>query len=122
MTFSSSPIRQNENGLSKDATAERRSKDRRTTTRPRRRMSRAKTSQRHRTEWVPGSVCAGVDVQCRFEGESWGCLHQQVIGASPLRPRTGSENSPCWTGFTQFTLLEEKSPDGYMSSGVKLTR
>ena len=26
-----------------------------------------------------------------------------------------------WTGFTQFTLLEEKSPDGYMWSG-RLTR
>ena len=22
-----------------------------------------------------------------------------------------------WTGFTQFTLLEEKPPDGYMWSG-----
>ena len=28
----------------------------------------------------------------------------------------------CWTGFTQFTLLEEKPPDGYMWSGVRLTR
>ena len=27
-----------------------------------------------------------------------------------------------WTGFTQFTLLEEKPPDGYMWSGVTLTR
>ena len=27
-----------------------------------------------------------------------------------------------WTGFTQFTLLEEKPPDGYMLSGVRLTR
>ena len=27
-----------------------------------------------------------------------------------------------WTGFTQFTLLEEKPPDGYMWSGVRLTR
>ena len=27
-----------------------------------------------------------------------------------------------WTGFTQFTLLEEKSPDGYMCSGGGLTR
>ena len=27
-----------------------------------------------------------------------------------------------WTGFTQFTLLEEKAPDGYMWSGVRLTR
>ena len=27
-----------------------------------------------------------------------------------------------WTGFTQFTLLEEKAPDGYMRSGVRLTR
>ena len=27
-----------------------------------------------------------------------------------------------WTGFTQFTLLEEKDPDGHMSSGVRLTR
>ena len=27
-----------------------------------------------------------------------------------------------WTGFTQFTLLEEKLPDGYMWSGVGLTR
>ena len=27
-----------------------------------------------------------------------------------------------WTGFTQFTLLDEKAPDGYMWSGVRLTR
>ena len=25
-----------------------------------------------------------------------------------------------WTGFTQFTLLEEKAPDGYMWSGVEI--
>ena len=30
--------------------------------------------------------------------------------------------SDSWTGFTQFTLLEEKPPDGHMWSGVKLTR
>ena len=27
-----------------------------------------------------------------------------------------------WTGFTQFTLLDEKPPDGYMWSGWRLTR
>ena len=27
-----------------------------------------------------------------------------------------------WTGFTQFTLLEEKAPDRYMWSGERLTR
>ena len=27
-----------------------------------------------------------------------------------------------WTGFTQFTLLEEKAPDGYMWSGERLTK
>ena len=27
-----------------------------------------------------------------------------------------------WTGFTQFTLLEEEPPDGYMWSGERLTR
>ena len=27
-----------------------------------------------------------------------------------------------WTGFTQFTLLEEKHPNGYMWSGERLTR
>ena len=27
-----------------------------------------------------------------------------------------------WTGFTQFTLLEEKPPDGYVWSGERLTR
>ena len=27
-----------------------------------------------------------------------------------------------WTGFTPFTLLEEKPPDGFMWSGVRLTR
>ena len=30
--------------------------------------------------------------------------------------------SDSWTGFTQFTLLEEKPPEGYMWSGVRLTR
>ena len=27
-----------------------------------------------------------------------------------------------WTGFTQFTLLEEKPPDGFLWSGWRLTR
>ena len=30
--------------------------------------------------------------------------------------------SDSWTGCTQFTLLEEKLPDGYMWSGERLTR
>ena len=30
--------------------------------------------------------------------------------------------SDLWTGFTQFTLLEEKPPDGYTWSGGRLTR
>ena len=30
--------------------------------------------------------------------------------------------SDSWTGFTQFTLLEEKAPDGYMWSGERLTK
>ena len=30
--------------------------------------------------------------------------------------------SDSWTGFTQFTLLEEKPPNGYMWSGRRLTR
>ena len=27
-----------------------------------------------------------------------------------------------WTGFTQFTLLDEKPPDGFLWSGERLTR
>ena len=27
-----------------------------------------------------------------------------------------------WKGFTQFTLLEEKAPDGFLWSGERLTR
>ena len=30
--------------------------------------------------------------------------------------------SDSWTGYTQFTLLEEKPPDGYLWSGERLTR
>ena len=30
--------------------------------------------------------------------------------------------SDSWTGFTQFTLLEEKPPEGYVWSGERLTR
>ena len=30
--------------------------------------------------------------------------------------------SESWSGFTQFTLLSENSPDGYMWSGRRLTR
>ena len=30
--------------------------------------------------------------------------------------------SAYWTGFTQFTLLDEKPPDGYTWSGERLTR
>ena len=30
--------------------------------------------------------------------------------------------SGSWTVFTQFTLLDEKSPDGYMWSGERLTK
>ena len=32
------------------------------------------------------------------------------------------DSSDSWTGFTQFTVLEEKPPDGYMWSGERLTR
>ena len=32
------------------------------------------------------------------------------------------ELSHCWTGFTQFNLLEEKTPDRYMWSGGRLTK
>ena len=32
------------------------------------------------------------------------------------------ELSDYWTGFTQFILLEENTPDGYMWSGAKSTR
>ena len=35
----------------------------------------------------------------------------------------GSEDlSDPWTGFTQFTPLEEKPPEGYLRSGARLTR
>ena len=34
----------------------------------------------------------------------------------------GSRLSGSWTGFTQFTLLNEKPPDGYMWSGRRLTK
>ena len=30
--------------------------------------------------------------------------------------------SDSWTGFTQFTLLNDKHPDGFLWSGVRLTR
>ena len=30
--------------------------------------------------------------------------------------------SESWTGFTRFTLLEEKPPDGFLWSGRRLTR
>ena len=30
--------------------------------------------------------------------------------------------SDSWTGFTQFTLLSEKPPEGYMWSGWRLTK
>ena len=30
--------------------------------------------------------------------------------------------SDSWTGFTQFTLLDEKPLDGYMRSGVRMTK
>ena len=41
-----------------------------------------------------------------------------IIGISIF----SSDLSDPWTGFTQFTLLEEKAPDGYMWSGGRLTR
>ena len=34
----------------------------------------------------------------------------------------GQDLSEYWTGFTEFILLEEKPPDGYMWSGRRLTR
>ena len=40
-----------------------------------------------------------------------------------IRNIDGSRDlSDSWTGFTQFTLLEEKPPDGCMWSGERLTR
>ena len=41
-------------------------------------------------------------------------MHECIDGSRDL--------SDSWTGFTQFTLLEEKPPDGYMWSGERLTR
>ena len=32
------------------------------------------------------------------------------------------ELSDTWTGFTRFTILDEKTPDGYTWSGSRLTR
>ena len=32
------------------------------------------------------------------------------------------DSSDSWTGFTQFTLLEEKAPDGFLWSGERVTR
>ena len=34
--------------------------------------------------------------------------------------RWDKDLSDPWTGFTQFTLLEEKAPDGYMWSGGEI--
>ena len=43
--------------------------------------------------------------------------------ASIIRNIDGSRDlCDYWTGFTQFTLLDEKSPDGYMWSGRRLTK
>ena len=40
--------------------------------------------------------------------------HRNIDGSRDL--------SDPWTSFTQFTLLEEEPPDGYMWAGVRLTR
>ena len=43
---------------------------------------------------------------------TWPCASWSADGSRDL--------SDPWTGFTQFTLLEEKPPDGYMWSGGEI--
>ena len=44
-----------------------------------------------------------------------------IIGMSMGQETCRGSLDP-WTGFTQFTLLEEKPPEGFMCSGERLTR
>ena len=58
---------------------------------------------------VSRTTCTNLDVKQEKRIDDYG----NVDGSRDL--------SDSWTGFTQFTLLEEKPPEGYMWSGVRLT-
>ena len=59
---------------------------------------------------VSRTTCTNLDVKQEKRIDD----HWNIDGSRDL--------SDPWTGFTQFTLLEEKPPDGYMWSGGRLTR
>ena len=58
---------------------------------------------------------AALSKSCSSFGWAGGSSHCKVVDGS----RDLSDSS---TGFTQFTLLDEKPPDGYMWSGERLTK
>ena len=59
---------------------------------------------------VSGTTCTNLDLkQEKRIDDYW-----NIDGSRDL--------SDPWTGFTQFTLLDEKAPEGYLWSGERLTR
>ena len=52
----------------------------------------------------------------------FGCLCKNAASTIIANIDGSRDLSDSWTGFTQSTLLEEKPPDGYLWSGVRLTR
>ena len=58
---------------------------------------------------VSRTPCTNLDVKQEKRIDDW-----NIDGSRDL--------SDPWTGFTQFTLLDEKAPDGYTWSGRRLTR
>ena len=61
-----------------------------------------------------------IDVS-RTTRTNWDVMHERRI--DDYWNIDGSRDlSDYWTGFTQFTLLAEKPPDGYMWSGERLTK
>ena len=50
------------------------------------------------------------------------CGTRDVVLVSCTHVDGSRDSSDSWTGFTQFTLLNEKPPDGFLWSGERLTK
>ena len=66
---------------------------------------------------------AGLPGRVKWPPRGTGMTVLTYPGSAPRGTgKAARDLSDPWTGFTQFTLLEEKAPDGYMWSGERLTR
>ena len=69
----------------------------------------------------PSTSCTASCTLSSTTGSPWKACATPSRGVTTPTTSTPPSQDP-WTGFTQFTLLEEKPPEGKMWSGRRLTR